>query len=203
MFSSCGGSVKSQTKTKKQVTVKKKKPAPKKKAVKKKVVKKKTTVTTTNPKPIATVKHEKLDDSDLCKKYAQQLNVTESHIKRNRELYQFIDEWIGTPYKYAGNDQNGVDCSGFVKQLCLQVFSKETGRDATSQYNQCDPISKDDLIEGDLVFFKIGSKSITHVGIYLANGKFVHSSTSKGVMISDLNEAYYKKWFFKGGRLKN
>ena len=54
-----------------------------------------------------------------------------------------------------------------------------------------------------MVFFKIENDNINHIGIYLQNNKFVHASTKKGIMIDDLDEAYYKKYFFKAGRLKN
>ena len=60
---------------------------------------------------------------------------------------------------------------------------------------------KEELKEGDLVFFKINSKSISHVGVYLGDDKFAHASSSKGVMISNLNEAYWKRYYYKGGRL--
>ena len=56
--------------------------------------------------------------------------------------------------------------------------------------------------EGDLVFFKIGQSTVSHVGVYLANDRFVHASTSSGVMISDLNEAYWKKYYAGGGRIE-
>ena len=57
--------------------------------------------------------------------------------------------------------------------------------------------------QGDLLFFKTNGNSISHVGVYLKNNKFVHASTSKGVMINDLEETYYKKYFYSAGRLKH
>ncbi len=63
------------------------------------------------------------------------------------------------------------------------------------------PLPKDELKEGDLVFFKIKSKSITHIGIYLGDNRFAHASTSRGVVISNLNEPYYSRYFYKGGRI--
>ena len=69
-------------------------------------------------------------------------------------------------------------------------------------YNQCKHISKQELQEGDLVFFRIDSKDISHVGIYLQNNKFVHATTKAGVMIDDLDEEYYKKYFISGGKTK-
>ena len=73
---------------------------------------------------------------------------------------------------------------------------------SASIYHQCSAISKDKLKEGDLVFFKIDSKEISHVGIYLQNNKFIHATTKAGVMIDDLNEEYYRKYFKGGGAIK-
>ena len=64
-----------------------------------------------------------------------------------------------------------------------------------------DPLPKDELKEGDLVFFKIKSRSITHIGIYLGDNRFAHASSSRGVVISNLNEPYYSRYFYKGGRI--
>ena len=62
------------------------------------------------------------------------------------------------------------------------------------------PVGRDDLKEGDLVFFKIHSRSISHIGIYLGNNRFAHASL-KGVAISSLDDAYYSRYFYKGGRV--
>jgi lipoprotein Spr len=64
-----------------------------------------------------------------------------------------------------------------------------------------DPLSKDDLKEGDLVFFKIKSSRITHIGIYLGDRRFAHASSSRGVVISNLDEPYYARHFYRGGRI--
>jgi murein DD-endopeptidase / murein LD-carboxypeptidase len=147
-------------------------------------------------------KSEKEYDKYLVEHYAEVLKTPKSYIKNNLELYKFIDMWTGTPYKYGGSTMYGIDCSGLAKTLFDEVYHLKITRDGNSQYKECDPIKKDDLIQGDLVFFKIGSRYITHVGVFLGNGKFFHAS-SKGVMISDLNEKYYQKYFFSGGRLKD
>jgi lipoprotein Spr len=138
----------------------------------------------------------------LVEQYSQMLHTPASYIKHNLNLYRFVDAWTGTPYKYGGTDMNGTDCSGLAKALFDEVYKTPLTRDAGSQFKQCEPLKKDDLMEGDLVFFKIGSKYISHVGVYLGNGKFFHAS-SKGVMVSDLNENYYKKYFYSGGRVKD
>ena len=121
---------------------------------------------------------------------------------KNTKLYSFIDDWYGTPYKYGGIDKNGIDCSGFVFKLFEQVYSIKSPRTTTELYEVSNEIKKKDLKEGDLLFFKIDSKKVSHVGIFLMNNKFVHASSKKGIMISDLNEEFFVKCFYKGGRLK-
>ncbi len=134
-------------------------------------------------------------------KYATVLNVDESKID-NIKLYSFIDEWYGVPYKYGGKNKNGIDCSNFTSTLYLTIYNKSVSGSSSSIYDQCKTISKNNLEEGDLVFFKIDGDKISHVGVYLQNNKFVHATTKKGVMINDLDEAYYKKYYFKAGKLK-
>lgn len=134
-------------------------------------------------------------------KYAVLLGVTENQIA-NIKLYSFIDNWYAIPYQYAGKSKKGVDCSGLASLLYQQVYNKQVSGPAASIYKLCIPLPRKELQEGDLVFFKIESNDITHIGIYLQNNKFVHASTKRGVIISDLDEAYYKKYYYKGGRVK-
>ena len=137
----------------------------------------------------------------IKEKYAQAMGV-DAHDIKNVKLYAFIDDWYGTPYKYGGKSKSGIDCSDFVSTLQVQVYDKKIFPPAASMYQKCHNISRKDLKEGDLVFFKIESDKVSHVGVYLQNGCFVHASKSKGVMISRLDENYYKKYFFKGGRVE-
>lgn len=137
---------------------------------------------------------------EISGKYSKVIGVSEKEIN-NIPLYSFLDEWIGVPYKYAGKNKNGIDCSGFAGILQKEVFGKTAQGSSASIYNQCRPVKKEELKEGDMIFFKIESKEVSHVGIYLQNNKFVHASTKKGVMINDLEEPYYKKNFWSFGRL--
>ncbi|MFM2224324.1 MAG: hypothetical protein RJA07_526 [Bacteroidota bacterium] len=139
----------------------------------------------------------------LVEHYSTIMNTPPTYVRNNLDLYKFIDLWYGTPYRYGGSSQNGIDCSAFAKTLYSDVYHVEITREGNAQFNECDVIEKDDLQEGDLLFFKIGSWHISHVAVYIGNGKFVHAASSKGVMISDLSEAYYKRYFFKAGRPKN
>ncbi|WP_212005355.1 C40 family peptidase [Chitinophaga sp. HK235] len=134
-------------------------------------------------------------------KYAQLLDVPVENVL-NHSLYKFIEDWMGTPYRMGGKTRDGIDCSGFVNMLVNTVFQFALTGNSVELYNKVrQRLSTRDLHEGDLVFFKIHHRRISHVGIYLENDKFVHASTSSGVMISDLKEPYWKKYFAGGGRL--
>lgn len=143
----------------------------------------------------------KSTSSSKMKNVANILGVNESDIK-NEKLYQFISAWYGTPYKYGGCDIKGTDCSCLTINLYKEVYKKNLPRTADEIFKSCDKLSSSKVEKGDMVFFKIESKQITHVGVYLKNNKFIHASTKKGVMISDLNEPYFKKYFYTFGRLK-
>ena len=116
-------------------------------------------------------------------------------------LDAFVKDWYGTPHRMGGNTRHGVDCSGFVIQCYTQVFNSSfIGRRAEDLFGETTPVKRSDLTFGDLVFFKIRGKRIDHVGVYMGDGDFAHASSSRGVMISNLNEVYYTKRFFMGGR---
>ncbi len=137
----------------------------------------------------------------IKKQYAAKLGVSDSDIK-NDKLYLFINEWYGVTYKYAGKDKKGIDCSGLTSILYLNVYKKIISPSTKALVEEVKKIKESDLKEGDLVFFNTNGKSISHVGVYLQNHKFVHASSKKGVMISDMNEPYFKKTYVSSGRIK-
>ena len=121
----------------------------------------------------------------------------------NCMLYDTVENWIGTPYRFSGNTSQGIDCSGFVNALYSKVYLKQIGaRNAADIYKAIRKVDKDELKEGDLVFFRIRKHHVSHVGLYLGDGKFVHASVKNGVIISDLKEPYYHKYYAGGGPLK-
>lgn len=136
--------------------------------------------------------------SSLQIKYAQLLNTDVEQVQ-NIPLYQNIDEWYGTPYKYGGSTKNGIDCSAFVQVIFVSAFGATLPRTAREQYNSSRHISRTELQEGDLLFFNTMG-GVSHVGIYLQNNKFVHASVS-GVTISDMFEPYYVRHFVAAGRV--
>lgn len=119
----------------------------------------------------------------------------------NPYLYYQVYEWIGTCYKYSGSSKKGIDCSGFVNEIYSNVYCINIPGGSSEIWTKVNPIEKIDLKEGDILFFKIRKGKISHVGIFLGNNKFAHASVKTGVVINDLDEAYYKKYFFKGGRI--
>ena len=131
-------------------------------------------------------------------KYAMMMNK-EVEMLANTSLYNFIDEWWGTKYRYGGSDKNGIDCSSFTGKLITQIYNQAMPRTAIEQFRMTERITKDNLKEGDLVFFNTRG-SVSHVGFYLGDNYFVHSSVHLGVVISSLTDNYYGRKFIGGGR---
>lgn len=121
-------------------------------------------------------------------------------------LYNAGAHWLGVPHRLGGLTKRGVDCSGFVSIMYREVYGKRLSRSAADMLKKdCVKVSRGKLKEGDLVFFKTGRgrrKTPDHVGIYLKNGRFIHTSSSKGVMVSSLSEPYYTRTWLTGGRVK-
>lgn len=139
----------------------------------------------------------------IQEKYSSMIDVLPDQIS-NVMLYRFIDEWYGVRYRMGGTSKKGVDCSAFVQNLYQYVFGVNILRTAGLQYNSSQYIKNPaDLKEGDLVFFRINTSRISHVGVYLRNNFFVHSACSKGVSIASLSSSYWSKYFAGGGRIMN
>lgn len=120
----------------------------------------------------------------------------------NDSLFRFIYDKFGTPYKYGDTSRFGMDCSAFVDLVFLQVYNKKLARNSAKIFQQnCQSITIDSLQQGDLVFFNIKTQGISHLGIYLKNGIFIHSSSTYGVRFSRLSENYYSTYYFASGRV--
>lgn len=115
-------------------------------------------------------------------------------------LYEQYREWKGVPYRDGGESRWGVDCSGFVQLTFREQFAMQLPRDTGSQAQLGRSISTRQLRPGDLVFFNIGKRT-RHVGVMVEKNKFLHASTSKGVMISDLNQPYWQRYYWQARRL--
>ncbi|MFC0142014.1 bifunctional murein DD-endopeptidase/murein LD-carboxypeptidase [Erwinia mallotivora] len=109
---------------------------------------------------------------------------------KSRLMEQYSD-WKGVRYRLGGTSKRGIDCSAFVQTTFREQFGLDLPRSTYEQEDSGKSIQRAKLRPGDLVLFRAGSTG-RHVGIYLGNDNFVHASTSNGVMISNLNEAYWK-----------
>lgn len=115
-------------------------------------------------------------------------------------LYDQFSHWEGTKYYFGGLSKEGIDCSGFVYITFKSQFGISLPRSTQLLSKIGVKTPKDKLRAGDLVFFETG-KLTKHVGIYIENGKFLHVSTKKGVMISKLNNLYWNSKFWMAKRL--
>ncbi len=110
--------------------------------------------------------------------------------------------FLGVPYRLGGATMRGIDCSAFVKKV-YEIFGVALPRTAREQSCVGRPIGKDELEEGDLVFFQTQRARRTHVGIYIGNGEFVHASSSnKQVKVDHLEKPYFHQRFLRGVRVK-
>ena len=131
---------------------------------------------------------------DALSKYEKQLGIS-LPASANREYFAAIAPWVGAPYKYGGNLITGTDCSGFVSTIYSNVFHIQLERTSASIYQKSRKITKKELREGDLLFFTIEGKKVSHVGMHLAGEYFIHASTKRGVVVSSMTEPYYIKTF--------
>jgi cell wall-associated NlpC family hydrolase len=161
--------------------------------------------TPTKQKAVARIQHN--DWSKSGRRYA----TTSRHTGRNYvaeasapkvsgDLMNEALSYRGTPYRYGGSSRGGFDCSGFTSYL-YNKRGASLPHTASGQFQRGKHVSKGDMKPGDLVFFQTVTKGISHVGVYLGNGKFVHSSSrrSGGVRVDSLDSGYYNNRF-RGAR---
>lgn len=121
-----------------------------------------------------------------------------------RRLIETARRWLGTPYRYGGNDRSGVDCSGFTCAVFVEATGIKLPRSSREQADFCRSVERRRLRTGDLVFFtsKGGGSRINHVAIYIGDNKIIHATSSRGVIISDLDEKYWSSHFYRCGRVE-
>lgn len=115
-------------------------------------------------------------------------------------IVKTAEKYLKTPYRFGGDTPRGFDCSGFVKYVYEQHGIK-LPRTADVQYQRGKKVERTNLKAGDLVFFTTYAPGASHVGIYYGNGKFIHAATSRGVMISRLDEDYWKPRYLGARRI--
>ncbi|WP_285400856.1 MULTISPECIES: C40 family peptidase [unclassified Vibrio] len=129
-------------------------------------------------------------------------NTTLSPVEKQttRAYMSVYNEWQGVPYRFGGTSVNGVDCSAFVQIAVLNATQQALPRTTLDQSKQGIEIAYEQAKSGDLVFFKTSPK-VRHVGVYLGNKQFLHASTSKGVIISRLDNPYWASTFWHFRRI--
>ncbi len=140
-------------------------------------------------------------------KFARILGIKDNEIE-NEKLYHTINKWLGVPYLWGGTTKRGVDCSAFVQHVYKDVYGQQLPRTSIEQFylnTKAQFKGQKYLKQGDLVFFRLRHKDkiVSHVGIYLQNGKFLGSNSPRGVEIVDLNDDYWQDKYVASARLLN
>lgn len=115
------------------------------------------------------------------------------------QLIPLAKKYVGVPYLWGGTTPSGFDCSGYITYVYKQL-NKSLPRTTAGMYSAGISVKKSDLRPGDLVFFNTSGSGVSHAGIYIGEGKFAHSSSSRGVSISSLEDPYYWKPRYIGAR---
>jgi probable lipoprotein NlpC len=113
-----------------------------------------------------------------------------STLSRIHVLEDLAAAWVGTPYRRGGEDARGVDCSALARSV-LGELGVDLPRTTRAQQRVGDPVPPDDVAAGDLLFFRLGSSRVNHVGIALGAERFLHASSTRGVVIEWLGDRYF------------
>lgn len=142
-------------------------------------------------------------ERELSKKQSHITAAGKSGRLNTDKLNGAVNRLIGTPYRFGGDSERGIDCSAFTRRV-YRSQNVELPRNSREQARVCSSVAYSSVRTGDLIFFDTSiNGNISHVGVYLGGGTFAHASSSKGVTKSSLKEKYYVKRFVKGGRVFN
>ena len=120
------------------------------------------------------------------------------NLEWSADVEKKVKEYLDIPYQRGGVSRQGMDCSGFSKTIYSQLFGIDLPHTSVGQFRMGDlkKIEARQMKPGDLIFFaNKKKKKINHVGVYLSDHKFIHASSSQGIMVSSLDESYWKKRF--------
>jgi len=148
---------------------------------------------------------KKVDISEILRKYSTTTdkNVSADKSDNREKMLMEIIKYLDTPYKFGGNTQRGIDCSAFTKAVYEKALSVDLDRSARQQYHEGEVVEGQSNLEfGDLVFFNTRRRIRPgHVGIYIGDHLFAHASSSNGVTVSSLEDAYYTKRYMGARRI--
>lgn len=123
--------------------------------------------------------------------------------KMGKALVSEARKWIGTPYVYGGHSRKGTDCSGFLMEVFRECAGISLPRSSRDQQAYCHPIDREYLAVGDLIFFssRRSGGRVSHVGMYIGNGRMIHASSSRGVVEDNLSSQYFVTYYHGAGRV--
>jgi murein DD-endopeptidase / murein LD-carboxypeptidase len=122
-------------------------------------------------------------------------------VQNIQHLFTDVRQYLGIRYRFGGDSPSGFDCSGFVRFMFSKELNVDLPHSSSEMSTMGTKVDRSELRPGDLVFFTNGKNRISHVGIFIGNDTFVHSSLSKGITRDTLNESYYSKRFATGVRI--
>jgi cell wall-associated NlpC family hydrolase len=112
-------------------------------------------------------------------------------VNKSAEVVKEAKKYAGTPYKWGGTTPRGFDCSGYLNHVYEKAAGVNLARTVEGIYKQGTKVSKPEV--GDIVFFQTYKKGPSHAGIYIGDGKFIHSSSSKGVSVASMSSSYWSE----------
>lgn len=136
------------------------------------------------------------NDAAIIEAYASDRSIPAPR----RSILNQAGQWLGVPYRYGGESFDGTDCSGFV-QTVFAAIGHRLPRTSRAQATVGSEVQLWNARPGDLVFFNTSGSGVSHVGILLSEEEFVHASTTNGVIVSRLDEAYYRQRFMFARRV--
>ncbi len=161
---------------------------------------------------------KKVDVNDAAQRFKTKKDLEKNHSKQEQKKHsepspknssEFSDQkmmdailaWIGTPYEYGGEMRSGIDCSAFTREIFKTSASVDLPRTTEEQAKLGNPVEKEKLKFGDLIFFNTSGQNPSHVGIYIGDDMFAHASVTSGVTLSSLYSSYYKKRYTEARRV--
>jgi len=129
------------------------------------------------------------------------IRQTDAPSSRMSALFSDVRQYFGIRYRFGGTTPAGFDCSGFVQFMFSKVFNMQRPRSSKEMSALGIKVGRSELKPGDLVFFRNGRNRINHVGIFIGNNTFIHSSLSRGITRTSLSENYFDKRFATGVRI--
>ena len=163
------------------------------------VEKKKERVT---PPPQPKQRETPKDEDDFGALLDDPVKTPPAPAEEDSRLEKAVNAWIGTPYHYGGMSKAGIDCSGLVCMIFRELGEYGLPHSSEEMQKIGSRVPLSGIKKGDILFFRNGFKRVDHVGIYLGNNEFVHASSKSGVIISSMNDDYYRSRFIEARRIR-